>query len=180
LSNTHQKQAFDGAPSDNLYAVDIANHWDVGYSMFNDRQTFLAHFIEADIVHPNPNLTSLSNTVEIICISKVFHQWDWETQLAALRSTIAFSGPSSMVVGFHAAAVGAGFVGYERDGLTIWLHDEESWMKIWEEVGRETGTEWDAGHVVLRDITELANSPESLAYLDENCRLMDFVVTRIK
>jgi hypothetical protein len=161
LSNTHQKQAFDGAPSDNLYAVDIANHWDVGYSMFNDRQTFLAHFIEADIVHPNPNLTSLSNTVDIIYISKVFHQWDWETQLAALRSTIAFSGPSSMVVGFHAAAVGAG-------------------LKIWEEVGRETGTEWDAGHVVLRDITELANSPESLAYLDENCRLMDFVVTRIK
>jgi hypothetical protein len=28
-SNTHQKQAFDGAPSVNIYAVDIANHWDV-------------------------------------------------------------------------------------------------------------------------------------------------------
>jgi hypothetical protein len=85
-----------------------------------------------------------------------------------------------MAVGFHAAAVGAGFVGFEKDGLTMWLHDKESWMKIWEEVGRETSTKWDAGQVVMRDIAELASSPESLAYLDGNCRLLDFVVTRIK
>jgi hypothetical protein len=44
--------------------------------MFNDRQAFLAHFIEADMVHPSPNLTSLNNTVDIIYISKVFHQWE--------------------------------------------------------------------------------------------------------
>jgi hypothetical protein len=148
--------------------------------MFNDRETFLAQFIEADIVDPNPDLTALNNTVDITYISKVFHQWDWKTQIAALHSIIALSKPGSMVVGFHAAAVGAGFVGYERGGLTMWLHDEESWMKIWEEAGRETGTKWDAGQVVMRDIAELANSPESLAYLDENCCLMDFVVTRIE
>jgi hypothetical protein len=47
-------------------------------------------------------------------------------------------------------------------------------------VGIETGTRWDARQAVMRDIAGLANSPESLTYLDENCKLMDFVVKRIE
>ncbi|CZR68669.1 uncharacterized protein PAC_18568 [Phialocephala subalpina] len=170
------EMAFDGAPTNNLYAVDIANHRDVGYDMFEDRQTFQAHFIEADILHPSQDLTALNSTVDAIYISKVFHQWDWATQLAALRSIIPLLKSGSMVVGFHAGAVGAGFVCYEKGGLTMGLHDEGSWTKLWEEAGRETGTKWDASQVVMRDISELATAKNSLAYLDEDCRLMDFVV----
>jgi hypothetical protein len=46
----------DGAPSDKLIAVDIVNFWDLGYEMFRDRDKFEAHFIEADLIHPNPAL----------------------------------------------------------------------------------------------------------------------------
>jgi hypothetical protein len=45
--------------------------------MFNDHQAFLACFIKINIVHPNPDLASLNNTVDIIYNSKVLHQQDW-------------------------------------------------------------------------------------------------------
>jgi hypothetical protein len=40
-----------------------------------------------------------------------------------------------MIVGFHAGYMKAEFVGEYK----VWLHDEESRKRIWEEVGRETG-----------------------------------------
>lgn len=73
-----------------------------------------------------------------------------------------------------------GLLAYEKGSLKMLLHDKSSWGRIWEEAGKETGTKWDAGQVVMRNIAQLAKSPESLAYLDENCRLMDFVVRRIE
>jgi hypothetical protein len=148
--------------------------------MFNDRCTFLAHFIETDIVYPNAELLALNSTVDIIYISKVFHQWDWATQVAALRSIIALSKLGTMVVGFHVGVVEGGLVEYVQGSLKMWLHDERSWRRIWDEVGKETGTKWNAGEVVMRDVKEMANSLESLAYLDGKCRLVDFVVRRIE
>ncbi|KAE9377437.1 hypothetical protein N431DRAFT_461046 [Stipitochalara longipes BDJ] len=165
----------DGAPSANLYAADIVSHWDVGYTMFNDRSRFHATFIETDILSPSPSFNALSSSVDIIWASKVLHQWDWATQLVALRSLIALSKPGTMVVGFHAGYVKADFL----EDYKVWLHDEESWRKIWEEVGRETGTRWNAGQVSLRGFDELGISLDSVAYLGDKCRMLEFVVRRI-
>jgi hypothetical protein len=148
--------------------------------MFNDYEKFHAHFIESDILKPNPKLQALNGTVDITFISKIFHQWDWNTQLAALRSIIALSKPGAIVLGFHAGTVKGGLPAYSNGDLTMWLHDVESWQIIWEEVGKETGTKWDAGQVAMRDVSEMASSPKSLAWLDNDCRLMDFVVRRIE
>lgn len=58
-----RRLVFDGAPSDRLYALDIVSHWDVGYSFFRDRDRFEAHFLEADIMHPNADLSKLDGQV---------------------------------------------------------------------------------------------------------------------
>ena len=147
--------------------------------MFKDRQSFHANFIESDIVHPNPQLLKLNGTADIIYVSKVLHQWDRETQLAALRSMIALSKPGSIVVGFHAAVLAGGFVAYEKGALKMWLHDEQSWQEMWNEAGKETGTKCGAGQVIMRDFGQLGNAPDALAWVGENCRMMDFVVRRI-
>jgi hypothetical protein len=144
--------------------------------MFNDRERFHATFIETDVLHPSPSFTELKSSVDIIWISKVLHQWDWATTLVALRSIIALSKPGTMVVGFHAGCVKAEFV----EEYKVYLHDEESWKRIWGEVGRETGTEWDAGEVSLRGFKELGISPDSVAYLGDKCRMLEFVVRRVK
>jgi hypothetical protein len=162
-----------------MYAVDIVSHWDVGFDMFKDRQSFHVNFIESDIVHPSTQLLALSGTVYIIFISKVLHQWDHETQLAALRSIIALSKPGSIVVGFHAAVLDGGFIAYEKGSLKMWLHDAQSWQEMWDEAGKKTGSKWNAGQVIMRDFGQLGNAPDALAWVGENCRMMDFVVRRI-
>jgi hypothetical protein len=56
----------DGAPSTNLYAVDIVNHWNVRSDMFRDRDRFHAHYIETDILYPSPALQELNGKMDII------------------------------------------------------------------------------------------------------------------
>ena len=158
-----------------MYAVDIVSHWDVGYTMFNDRARFNATFIETDILSPSSSLHSLRASVDIIWTSKVLHQWDWATQLVALHSLIALSKPGTMVVGFHAGSVEPGFL----EEYKVWLHDEESWKKIWDEAGKDTGTRWDAGQVVLRGLDELGISLDQVAHLGDKCRMFQFLVRRI-
>ncbi|KAE9372371.1 hypothetical protein N431DRAFT_504810 [Stipitochalara longipes BDJ] len=174
-----RRLVFNGAPSENLYAVDIVSHWDVGFHMFKDRQSFHANFIESDIIHPSPQLLALNSTADVIYISKVLHQWDRETQLAALQSMIALSKPGSIVVGFHAAVIDGGFVAYEKGSLKMWLHDAQSWRDMWDEASKGTNTRWDASYVVMRDFGRLGNAPDALVWVGEDCRMMDFVVRRI-
>jgi hypothetical protein len=50
LGGDLQHLVFDGVPSKNMYGVDIVSHWDVGYSLFKDKDHFKGHFIEADIL----------------------------------------------------------------------------------------------------------------------------------
>jgi hypothetical protein len=118
--------------------------------MFKDRQSFHADFMESDIVHPSTQLLALSVTVDIIFI-KVLLQWDHETQLAALRFIIALSKPGGIVVGFHAAVLDGGFIAYEKGCLKMWLHDTQSWQEMWDEAGKNTGSKWNAGQVIMRD-----------------------------
>lgn len=68
----------DGAPADRLYAVDVVNHWDLGYEMFRDRHRFSAHYIETDILSPNKKLEHLQGSIDIISITHVLHQWEWD------------------------------------------------------------------------------------------------------
>jgi hypothetical protein len=58
----------DGAPSTNLYGVDIVNHWDIGFDMFRDRDKFHAHYIETDILYPSPALQDLNGKMNIIWV----------------------------------------------------------------------------------------------------------------
>lgn len=75
LGHDLRRLCFDGAPMENLYGVDIVNHWDLGYEMFKDSDKFKAHFIEADILHPNEALAALKGKVDLISIIHVLHQW---------------------------------------------------------------------------------------------------------
>lgn len=61
----------DGAPSLNIYGVDIVNFWDLGYEMFQDSEKFQAHFIEADLLSPTRSLQDLEGRCGIVCISQV-------------------------------------------------------------------------------------------------------------
>lgn len=73
---------FDGAPSDNMLGFDIADHWDVGYELYRDREKFHGKFVEADLMAVDAEdapaqIKALKGKVGVVHISQVLHQWDW-------------------------------------------------------------------------------------------------------
>lgn len=169
----------DGAPSKHLYAVDVVNHWDLGYEMFRDRDRFSAHFLEADILFPNTALRALMGKVDVISITHVLHQWDWEDQIKCLVQLVGLSsGPGAMVVGFQVGSVGVRL--REASDLAksdAYWHSPGSFREMWERVGRETGTKWEC-EAVLLTWEEVGWDPKDTEYLGDDARIIQFVVNR--
>lgn len=61
----------DGAPANNLYGFDIIDFWDLGFEMFQDRDRFEAHFVQADIMAADSNLAGFKGKLGIIYIAQV-------------------------------------------------------------------------------------------------------------
>lgn len=174
---------FDGAPSGKLYAVDVANHWDVGYEMFKDEGRFAAHYLEADLMKPNTKLLELKGQIDIISITHVLHQWNWAGQVAAAKNLCMLSRPGSVVVGFQVGSTdythqaGVRSNPGESDEAQPYLHSEESLREFWAQVGKETGTTWEPQSQLLT-WEQVGWDPKRQAYLGEAARIIQFVVTR--
>ncbi|KAF7907843.1 hypothetical protein EAE99_011913 [Botrytis elliptica] len=144
LRHDLRRLVYDGAPSDKIYAIDIVSHWDMGYNLFRDRDQFYAQFIEADIVSESKVLAPLRGQVDIIAV----------TQL--IRST---KGPGSMIVGNQIGNPKAREVTLKSLVVPMWRHNPESFAKLWDQVGQETGTRWET-QARMRSFDEMAFSVE--------------------
>lgn len=92
--------SFDGAPTGNMYGVDIVSHWDVWYELFRDQDRFGVHFIESDILLlENPKRQPLIGQVDILSVSMVLHPWDWNDQLEAAKTLVTFTKPGPLILG---------------------------------------------------------------------------------
>ena len=177
LGHDLRRLIFDGAPSTNLYGVDIVSHWDVGYDLFRDRDRFSAHFIEADILSEHPALLALRGRIDVVSITHVFHQWDWEGQVAAANKVCAFTRAGSMVVGCQIGNVAAKDVMSKAIQAPQWRHTPTSFQRLWDQVGAETGTEWKC-QAWLRSWEDMGWDPKDQAWMEDGARVIDFVVTR--
>ena len=99
--------------------------------MFRDIHIFSARYIETDILNPNHELQELRGTMDMISITHVLHQWDWNTQIKVLKELVALSSASAMIMGFQIGTAG------EREkqpsNLTrsaVYLHDPASFQEI--------------------------------------------------
>lgn len=171
----------DGAPPDNLYAMDIVNHWDLGYELFRDRDRFSAHFLEADVLFPTAQLMALREKIDILYITHVLHQWDWENQVKCLVQLVGLSsGPGAMVVGFQVGSAGETYV--PASGLAksdVYLHNPRSFAEIWDRISRETGTRWEST-ASLKTWEEVGWNPKDTEYLGSAARVIQFSVTRLR
>jgi hypothetical protein len=154
------------------------SHWDVGYALFKDKETFKAHFIEADILN-SPALDELKGKVDIISISAVLHQWSWEDQVEAAKKLVAYSKVGSLVVGHQIGNIEAKSVVNPHFGVTQYQHDPTSFGKLWDEVGVATGPMWEtkARSLMFEDVGwNLEDVRDS--FMNSNAKVIDFVVTR--
>ena len=171
--------AADGAPTTNLIATDVVRFWDIGHEMFNDKDRFNCLFVQADMMEPSGPLKEFDNKVDIVHVSKVLHQWDWENQVKACARMIKLSRPKTMIVGDQMG----GEVAHELcpyPGLPgMWMHDEESWRKLWEEASKLTGTKWQA-ETWIRSIEDMGWERSEYAWLREDANVLMFAMTRVE
>ncbi|KAF2851674.1 hypothetical protein T440DRAFT_422227 [Plenodomus tracheiphilus IPT5] len=140
-----RKLVFDGAPSENIHASDIkADFWAFGYEMFLDKSTLQTPFIEADIFDANSELKQLDGKINIIHANSFFHLFDWDDQFKAAKRVVQLLKPvsGSMIIGRQGGKPEAESLAHVQKGQTAFWHNPESWAEMWEEVGKQTGTEW--------------------------------------
>lgn len=167
----------DGVPSINIYAVDIVNHWDVGFEMYRDREKFHAHYIESDILHPSPALQELNGKMDIIWITHVLHQWTWEGQILAAKSLIQLTHVGTIIAGYQVGLeAGAHQTATQLMKADSYLHDPKSFERFWDEVGEETGSKWRT-EARLKTVDDMGWTREDLP---ASRRILEFTVERIR
>jgi SAM-dependent methyltransferase len=176
-----RRLALDEAPSDGLFGNDIVNHWDLGYEFFNDRDRFLASYVESDILFPNKELSKLHGKMDVIFIVHVLHQWDWATQILACKELVRLlkAAPGSLVVGYQGGTKDLAARtkwNKENNQNKFTLHDADTFRRMWDVVGEETGTKWSTEAEM---VDELNYRTEETSYLGPDFGLLRFSVTRI-
>ncbi|KAH7386098.1 hypothetical protein BKA66DRAFT_415218 [Pyrenochaeta sp. MPI-SDFR-AT-0127] len=146
LGQAVRKLVQDGAPSENIYASDLKkDFWDFGLDLFLDKATLKTNFIEADIFDANSGLHQLNGKVDIVWASSFFHLFDWDGQVKAAKRTIQLlkPAPGSFICGRQGGKADPGTFVHVKKELTSYWHNEESWTKLWKQVGEETDTKWE-------------------------------------
>ncbi|MCJ1437535.1 hypothetical protein MMC27_006922 [Xylographa pallens] len=153
---------------------------DVGYEMFRDQGHFAAHFIEADILSgSDPVLSALKGQVDIISVTQVVHQWDWDGQVKAAKSLTTFTKPGSLIVGNQIGNPKAHEVTLQSIGVPMWRHNPQSFEKLWDQVGAETGTKWET-QAWMRTFEEMSWDAKDGAWMEDGVVIIEFAVRRIE
>jgi hypothetical protein len=138
-----RKLVADGCPSDHIYASDLRpEFFELGYKLFGDKDTLKSKFIAADIFDASSALSSLDGEVDIIFAASFLHLFGYKDQVEICKRMVKLlrDKKDSMVLGRQVGNVVAGE--RTRETRSRWRHNEESFRKMWDEVGESTGTKW--------------------------------------
>ncbi|KAF1944890.1 hypothetical protein EJ02DRAFT_501100 [Clathrospora elynae] len=105
------------------------------------------------------HMKKIHGQVDIVSIVHVLHQWDWDTQVLACKELVKFSKSGSL--------------------KEFTLHDAETFQRMWDVVGEETGTKWSMEAAIV-PWKELAYRDEDIAYIGSDFALLRFLVTRVR
>lgn len=177
-----RKLVYDGAPSQNLYASDLKGQfWDIGFEMFLDKSSLNATFIEADIFDDKSALQQLVGKFDIVHAASFFHLFDWAGQVAAAKAIVALLNPesNSLIIGRQAGRVEAGdFTAQVEQTKSRYWHNLESWGKLWDQVGYETGIKWR----VEAEFDESNNSSPRKSgmadFIPQDTKFMRFIIRK--
>jgi SAM-dependent methyltransferase len=137
-----RRLAFEsGALTEHWYATDLNRDlWDIGYDMFRDKNRMKATFITGDILADENPLWKLDKRFDVILLSQLLHLFNWEQNVRILKQLVSISKPGCQLLGYQASGTDA----HERKTQwgNMFSHNVDSFTKLWEQVGRETGSLW--------------------------------------
>jgi SAM-dependent methyltransferase len=175
-----RRLVYDGAPSNHLWGVDIVSHFDVGYELFNDRERWNGHFVEADFLTAatSPLLAPLQRNADIIVISQVLHQWTWANQLRGATALVGLTKPGSLVVGNQMGKSDAEEVVPAGFTVPLYIQSPQSFAKLWDEVGAATGTRWET-EGWLRSWGHIGVDTRDSAFMGPDVGILEFTARRV-
>ena len=114
----------------------------IGFDLFRDRARPPAAFVVGDMLDADDAaLAALDGRVSIVHASNFWHLFSWAQQLAiAVRLVAFFSGGDGAVV--YGRQVGTAKAGPPSRPGASFLHDQESFQRLWDQVGVLTGSRW--------------------------------------
>lgn len=136
----------DGAPSSHLWGADLRpEFFELGYKLFQDKETLKSTFIAADIFDPESPLKNLVGKIDIIYAGSFLHLFNYQDQLRVCKRIVEIlkEKKGSVVLGRQAGSIVAGErVHRTNTAQSMFRHNAESFKKMWQEVGEATGTKW--------------------------------------
>ena len=161
---------------ENLFGLDVVDGFiKLGYELFNDAEQvpnsrFMIHNL-LDSIPPE-----LEGKLDVIFASAFFHLFDRDEQVTVTKHTVALLKPRRGSVLFgHQLGYSKGQAKYDMPvpGGVCYLHDPESFQKLWTLIGKDTSTQW---HVSTENDTE---GPEYAKKGDPDYRILRFRVERL-
>lgn len=179
-----RKLAFDGVASSRLFGTDVEPRFvDLGYDLFRDRDKFKGRFVTGDILSQSKDqdqnqgkedaLDVLDAKMTFIHATSFFHLFTWDDQVRAASRMVRFLHPDRRDVMLFGRQVGTmlprdnGKAGSDK----VYLHNADSWQRLWDEVGERTGTRW-------RTTMEPTEKIETGGGGESSLRKMSFCVLR--
>lgn len=139
----------DGVSSESLYACDLKPDFlDLSYELFADKDTMKANLFAADVFEEPGALDKVRGKIDIVYAGSFFHLFSWDDQVTICKKVIKILKPhkGSLVFGRQTGNLKGRDVPPAthgvRDAAMIWRHDVDSFKKMWEIAGEETGTKW--------------------------------------
>lgn len=154
----------DGVDGKKCYGSDYELDFiDLGYELFRDKDTLKSEFIAADIFDNKSALTKLEGKVDIIGASSFFHLFSWSDQKKVATRVIKLLRPQkdSLLVGRQIGDEVAGEKTRRSGSGSRYRHNADSWKRFWQEVGDQTGVEFEVEvrdrPMMVRDTTRAYN-----------------------
>lgn len=182
LGQDIRKLIHDGAPAANVYGCDAMRGLaDAGYDLFQDRSRLPNAILIADIFATEPpTLAGPEGEVDMVFAGSIFHLFDWQQQAAIAERIVKHlqTRTGSLVFGHHLGHLHAGNYPYGLDSSsTIFKHDEQSFQRLWQQVGEATETSWKVEATL--EIMAPAGFNKDGKWGDPDGRLMRFAAERM-
>lgn len=182
LGQDLRKLAHDGVSPGSLYGLEIQGEFvDLAYAFFDDREGQFREvtFIQTDLFdRGNKQVAKVAGSFGIIHVGMVLHIWDLEQQITACKRLVELLRDEKgvMVVGQSVGNLVGKEVYIPSRGHRIYKHDVDTFVAMWEEVGRRTGTEW---RVRAQLDTGLGIEQQQRNWDEPSTRRLSFEVWRI-
>ena len=172
-----RKLVVDGVNPSQLAGLDLKPEFnELGKRLFRDADTHHIDFYARDIFDDGADWEPLWRRYDVIHITSFLHIWNWDDQVKAARRLVGFlkPKPGSLFVGSGiGSTVGGEGPNLEGTG-TNYRQSEESFARLWREVGNITGTKWGVKSRLQR--FEPTKPAEGQVREDQNMGVLTFEV----